>query len=112
MSPINGALRLIALIPTEAHMAKHPALSADDLRLRQYDKLSPDIRALMMSANAKTSANRIERRAAARARAEAARVRKNREGQTRDNIILLALVILIASMWAVAGLMFYLSPIF
>lgn len=93
-------------------MTEHPTLNADDLRLRQHDKLSPDIRALMMSASAKTSAERIERRAAARARAETARLRKNRKGQTRDNIVLCALVILIASLWAVAGLMFYLSPIF
>ena len=70
----------------------------------EYDRLTPDVRALMVAAKAKTRTDRSERRAAARARAEAARLRKNNQRKGRDRATLAALVILIVALWVVAAL--------
>lgn len=88
-----------------------PRLHADNMRLGELEKLSPDIRALMMSASAKTLADRSERRAAARSRAEAARRNKSRKGQAQDGIVLAALVVLITLFWAAAGMILYLERV-
>lgn len=97
--------------PAEERLMDDPRLHADNMRLSELEKLSPDIRALMMSASAKTLADRSERRAAARSRAEAARRNKSRKGQAQDGIVLAALVVLITLFWAAAGMILYLERV-
>lgn len=89
-------------------MTRDTTISADNPRRGEYEKLSPDIRTLMVTATQKTSEDRRERRAAARSRAEATRLRKVDKGRVRDTMVLWALAILIASLWLFAGMMLYL----
>lgn len=72
-----------------------------------FEKISPDVRALMNAANNKSSAERSERQAAARAQSEVKR-RKEQNRQFYDSSVNIALICLLALCWIAAGLAFYL----
>lgn len=79
----------------------------DKVRAESHvDRMSPDVRALLKSADDKSKADRTARRFAARARAEAARQKKH-DRRFYDRAIFAALAIFISVCWVAAGFALY-----